>query len=114
MEEPAAKIPPVSAKYIESIREFLAKCKASIVMRKRPKVLRERDSFIMDHMMQSNMSSAEVNMVNKNRLYLQVELMSEISNPEGTRIDQVWLGEGEKPSRSTLQWPQEKNPSTKM
>jgi ribonuclease HI len=114
MEEPAARIPPVTARYIESIREFLAKCNASIVMSKRPKVMREKDSFIMDHVMQSNMSSVEVNMVNKTRMYLQIELISEISNPEGTRIDQRWLKEGEKPSWSTLKWPQVKKPSAKM
>ena len=37
MEEPAAKIPPMTAKYVESIREFMANCNASIVVRKGPR-----------------------------------------------------------------------------
>lgn len=59
----------------------------------------------MDHVLRSNMGKSDINMVNKTRLYLQVVTVTEIANPEGTKIDPAWSKEGEKPSWSTLKWP---------
>ena len=114
MESPQADIPPTSSKYLQSIREFLTKCKASIVMCKRPKPCHENDSFIMDHVMKAKISSAKINMVNKTRLHLQVETVADIANPEGTKIEPAWLNEGCKPSWSTSKWPKVGRPSKKM
>lgn len=73
-----------------------------------------RDSFIMDHVLVSNMSRSEINMVNKTRLHLQVETVSKISSHEGSKVDQSWTKEGEKPFWSTLLLPKVGNPSKKM
>lgn len=53
-------------------------------------------------------------MVNKTRMFLQVETVAEISNLEGTRTDPVWLADGEKTSWSTLKLPKVGKPSKKM
>lgn len=45
VERPEQEIPPTSAKYFMSIREFLTRSKASIVMKERPKKRRKTDSF---------------------------------------------------------------------
>lgn len=91
MARPERKIPPTS-KYLMEIREFLAKCSASVRMKKKPRRLRGMDSFIMDHLLSSNMSRRKIVIVNKVRLYLQVEIVAEIFIPEGTRLDPAWLG----------------------
>jgi hypothetical protein len=114
LENPEIDIPPTSAKYLESIRSFLKKCDASIILGEKPRVMREYNSYIMDHVLNSNMSRFEINMVNKTRLYLQVETVAEISNPEGTKIDPAWTQEGEKPSWSTDRWPKVGKPSKLM
>ena len=97
-----------------SIREFLTECRATIRLNKNPRVKRLHDTFIMDHIMYSNLSRQKINMVNKVRLYLQVETVSDISNSDGNKIDKSWLQEGQKPSTSTGLWPDIKKPSEKM
>ena len=81
---------------------------------KKPVRYRERDSFIMDNILRMKWSERKVDTINKVRLYLKVERMSEIANPEGTRIDEAWLSDQEKPSRSTALWPVIRRPSQKM
>lgn len=98
-------IHPTSSKYIHSISSFLHKCDASIIMSQRPKILRENDIYIMDHVMRSNLSRGEINMVNTTRVYLQVQTVAEISNPEGTKIEKIWTEEESKLSSSTRNWP---------
>lgn len=83
-------------------------------MKKRPKTLQETDSFIMDHILMLNMCQRILDIVNKARLYLQVGTIAEIANPEGTRIDPAWLGDGKKQSWSKLKWPSIISPSKKM
>lgn len=55
-------------------------------MKKKPRVLHERDTFIMDHILQLNMSQKEVNMVNKVRLHLPVETLTEIATRREPRL----------------------------
>ena len=114
MESPEAKIPPMTAKFMMSIRDFLSRCRASLLMKEKPKTQRVHDSFLMDRFLEDNIQKKKLNVINKVRLFLQVELVSDITNPEGTKIDQAWLGEGEKPSWSTQKWPKVKTPSEKM
>ena len=53
-------------------------------------------------------------MINKVRMFLQVETVAEIATPDGTRIEASWLQEGQRPSDSTELWPQIQAPSEKM
>lgn len=77
--------------YLVAIKEFLESCDASIITNKRHTSLRICDSFIMFHVLRSDMCRRKVNMVNKVRFYLHVETVAEISNPEGTKLDQAWM-----------------------
>lgn len=114
METPEVEIPSTSSKDVEPIREFLAWFRASIIMDEKPKILRENDSYIMDHVIRSEMNRTDMYMVNKTRLYLQVETVAEISNPEGTRINPAWMQDGNKPSWSTSKRPKVGKPSKNM
>lgn len=114
MRRPKAETPPTSSKYLMEIRRFLGECRASIEFKENPKVMQARNSFIMDHILQSSMIKRKIDCMNKVRLYLKVETFAEIANPEGTKIDQAWMQEGPKPSWSTLKWPEIKTPSKKM
>lgn len=114
MRRPETKTPPTSAKFLEEIRNFLAMCKASIELRENPKTPRARDTYIMGHVLGSNMSRRKIDTVNKVRLYLQVENVAEISNPEGTKVDEAWTMAGPKPSWSNRKWPEIREPSRKM
>lgn len=49
MTNPGVEVPPTSATYPMTIREFLVRCKASIIMKKKPMVPCERDAFTVDH-----------------------------------------------------------------
>lgn len=49
MANPDTEISPRPAKYLMAFREFLIRCKAFIVVKKKPRVLCERDTFIMNH-----------------------------------------------------------------
>lgn len=114
MARPERRTPLTSARYLTEIREFLAKCGASVRTKRKPKKLRDTDSFITDNLLSSNMSTRKIDMSNKVRLHLQVETIAEISNPEGTKIDPAWLGDNKKPSWSTALWPKVRKPSEKM
>lgn len=76
-------------------------------MATKPRFLMEKDSFIMEHVLKSTMSKSEISMANRMRLYLQVETVVEVANPDGTRTDPAWLAKGEnlhgQPSNS-LEW----------
>lgn len=48
-----------------SIRELLTVCRASIIMSKQLRGLRKDDTFIMDHVQNSNFSGREINMITK-------------------------------------------------
>ena len=50
------EIPQTSSKLLMGIREFLSSCRASIIMRDPPKGLRAEDTFIMDHVLNSNLT----------------------------------------------------------
>ena len=68
----------------------------------------------MDHVLNSNFTRKKINMINKVRMFLQVETVAEIATPDGTRIEASWLQEGQRPSNSTELWPQIQAPSEKM
>lgn len=40
---PGVEVPPTPAKYLMAIRKFLGRCRAFIIMKKKPRVLHERD-----------------------------------------------------------------------
>lgn len=54
----------------------------------------------MDHTLKSAMSKTKVIVVNKTILYLQVETVSDVTNPEDTKVDPVWMRKDTRPSWS--------------
>lgn len=89
MARPERRIPPTSAKYLVEIREFLVKCGASVRLKRKPQKLREKDSFIMDHLLNLKWSDRKIDTIKKVRMYFQVKTVAKISNPEGTKIEKA-------------------------
>jgi hypothetical protein len=105
-------LPYIEWGWIPSIQDFLAHIKASIEHAVDPKeTYRENDEYIMDLPMLPQMSYKEQTLINRCRLFLRVECISDISDSMGTYIDKAWLvPDGPKPSRSTLKWPLQSDP----
>ena len=76
--------------WLASLRDFLANHKLSIQLADPciPPLQREHDSYIMDHILQSNhYTKAEVRKLNYCRLYLQVVTVSDLTTTDGLSID---------------------------
>jgi hypothetical protein len=98
--------------WIPSIRDFLFHINAKINnATSPPPTFRQNDSYIMDAPMLSKLTRKEQILINRCRLHLQVECVSDIANAEGTAIVDAWFhGRGKKPSRSLKRWPLQNNP----
>jgi ribonuclease HI len=98
--------------WIPSIRDFLLHIQASITnATEQPETYREFDSFIMDAKLLIELTRKEQILINRCRLYLQVECVSDISNAEGNKIRTEWLrGDTQKDSQSLKKWPAQGDP----
>jgi hypothetical protein len=98
--------------WIPSIRDFLLHIKGKILnATTRPQLYREHDSYLMDSPALHKSSRKEQILINRCRLFLQVERVSDISNANGTSILDDWKQDSElTPSRSTKSWPLQGNP----
>ena len=73
---------------------FLAEQKLTIQLNDTgiPPLQREHDSYIMDHVLNSNhYTPAEVRRLNYCRLYLNVVTVSDLANPDGMTLDSAFL-----------------------
>jgi hypothetical protein len=98
--------------WIPSIRDFLHHIKAEISnASNRPHQYREGDSYIMDSPMIHEMTRKEQILINRCRIYLQVECISDIATADGTAINKSWFS-SQSPKRSTSNkvWPLQNDP----
>jgi hypothetical protein len=98
--------------WIPSIRDFLLHIDARITNATRGlDVFRENDVLIMDSSIRASLTHKEQTLINRCRLRLQVECLSDITNPEGSHINPVWFRDNtDKPSRSIERWPRQEDP----
>jgi hypothetical protein len=87
-------LPHLEAKWIASLREFLATISASIRLDDPciPPHQRENDKYLMDLIIQSGRyTPAQVRKLNYCRLYLQAVTLSDITKPNGHKLDPCLL-----------------------
>jgi hypothetical protein len=99
--------------WIPAIRDFLQHINGKIVLghRKEP-TYRVNDSYLMDSAYVQGLTRRERIYINRCRIYQQVTLLSDISTVAGLHIHKAWRSPTtEKPSRSTLRWPRQNQPS---
>jgi hypothetical protein len=98
--------------WITSIRDFLHHIKAFITNTMEPaRIYRINDSYLMDQAYLQTLSRKEQILINRCRLFLQVECISEITDATGTYIQEQWYGKTtRKQSRSIKKWPLQADP----
>jgi hypothetical protein len=98
--------------WIPSIRDFLHHIKAEISNAStRPQQYREGDSYLMDNKLIREMTRKEQILVNRCRLFLQVECVSDIASADGMYINKSWFSsESPKRSSSNKVWPLQSDP----
>ena len=92
--QPTAFLPLMESKWVASMHLFLAEQKLTIQLNDTgiPPLQREHDSYIMDHVLNSNhYTPAEVRRLNYCRLYLNVVTVSDLANPDGMTLDSAFL-----------------------
>jgi hypothetical protein len=98
--------------WIPSIRDYLQHIDAKITRATpTPLTYREHDQYIMDSALLQTATYKERMLIHRCRLFLQVEVLSDISDAAGESIPEIWLGPGlPKPSHSTKRWPKQSDP----
>jgi hypothetical protein len=98
--------------WIPQIREFLQHIDGKIIGATRvPKTYRTNDRYIMDSEILDKLSYKERMLIHRCRIYLQVEVLSDITDTSGETILETWMGPDQnKPTSSTKHWPQQSNP----
>jgi hypothetical protein len=77
--------------WIPSIRDFLFHINSQIInATNRPLLYRQHDSYLMDAQFLSQLTRKEQILINRCRLFLQVERLSDISSTDGTTILDDW------------------------
>jgi hypothetical protein len=69
-------------------------------------LLRDNDIFIMDALLQLNLSPQELRACNHYRIFLKVSRLSEITTGDGDSIsEEAWLGQSTLPKHNDNAWP---------
>ena len=100
------------APWYKSLQKFLHSIRHSLDIPNLPcpQKLRVHDKAIMS-LPQANFSSKELLHINRCRLFLQVNTISEISTADGTRLlPSIWRGQQPTNSYSKLLWPRQHRP----
>ena len=96
LECPSLEIPYLEAGWFRTLRKFLCFINAEIHIDniRVPQTLREKDHALMEPFMDTHhFSDKDMSRLNLCRIYLRVEFLSEICNPEGDNIlPEVWQG----------------------
>jgi hypothetical protein len=105
-------LPYIEWGWIPSIRDFLLHINAGISNATTPRAIyRQNDGYIMDLPILRTLSRKEQILINRCRLYLQVECVSDITDSTGHNIKKSWIYKNEsKNSRSTKIWPKQGDP----
>ena len=91
---PSKTIPQLESKWIESMRSFLAKINATIIIDERmsPTLQRLHDFVIMDLVQESGkFTDVELRRLNYCRLFLRAETVSDVVTVDGSKLDQCKL-----------------------
>jgi ribonuclease HI len=111
--ETTGPLPHISWSWLMSIRDFLEHIDAEI--RGVPITViprcRENDKYLMEWVSRDRHSQREIRQIQAVRLYLQVTLLSEITDATGDRINQEFLTPNQRKSKSTWLWPRQEKPS---
>jgi hypothetical protein len=98
--------------WIPQIRDFLEHIDGKIMGATTPSpTYRQNDRYIMDSDFLQMMTYKEQMLIHRCRIFLQVEVLSDISDVMGECILSEWMSpDMEKPSHSTKRWPKQKDP----
>jgi hypothetical protein len=114
LECPDLEIPYLEVGWYRELRTFLCSINAKIhlEMGRVPQILRVNDHGLMESFLDlQKYTWHELYRLNLCRLYLNVELLSEICNLEGDNIlPEVWQGRKPHESKSTILWPKQERP----
>jgi hypothetical protein len=99
--------------WIPSIRDYLQHINGQIMLgRRKEPTYRDHDTYLMDSLYLREITQRERIYINRCRIYQQVALLSDIATVAGLQINKAWFyPTTEKPSRSTLKWPIQNQPS---
>ena len=109
LEEPNIPIKSVRQNWFMGLRDYLATINAKLVIDGIPTVKKRRqhDVVIMDAVYQLNLPKKQQERINRMRIYLQVECLSDLCNMQGTHLN-YWPS-----SHSYTMWPNQKEPGPK-
>lgn len=89
LQDTRTKLPHIEARWIQSLRNFLHKIKASIIL-DNPRLVpqeRENDVYIMEYAIRCKLfDEKELKIINYCRQYLHVTTVSELFNADGTKV----------------------------
>ena len=118
LEFPKRPCPHLEGQWLLSTRQFLSSLNASITLTKSYTLphLREHDQHIMDVLVSTTkFSTRRMSRLNYCRLFLQITLLSEITNQTGTHlIPDFWSGTGPRPAPPLARYPRQGCPSSKV
>ena len=116
LEYPTQPCPHLEGQWLSSTRSSLASISGSISLSNLYTIscLREHDQHIMDALVSStNFSTQRMQGLNYCCLFLQITLLSEITNNSGTHlITDFWCGIGNRPAPPLLRYPCQGCPSS--
>jgi hypothetical protein len=98
--------------WIPAMRDFMLHINAKIMnaLEDMPR-FRINDSYIMDSPLLPRLTRKEQILINRCRIFLQIECLSDITNSEGNRILEEWRDYNSiKSSKSLKKWPIQSNP----
>ncbi len=116
LDQPSPTLLHAPIGWFTTLRTFLANTGLSIdvapAILRLPKPLRDGDTNLVESFCTLKWTTAKMKNLNYCRLFLQVETLSEICDPEGhSLLPAAWQGQA-LPSRSTLLWPRQERPDS--
>ena len=111
--EPDRFLPHAVGKWFLSLRDFLADSELTLEVANTYKVTKRRDHdrILMDDALAGWYTDSDIQAINRCRLYLQVECLSDICTADGLKLDPgLQLKPPTVTSTSTMQWPRQALP----
>jgi len=108
-------MPHVESDWFLQLRSVLWTINGAIWIKKswRQKPQRDNDIFLMDFILNQNLTDKEIRELNYCRLYMRVTRLSDIATTDGMKIQEEYCI-GEKRNLSKLDWPNQNKPSQKQ
>ena len=115
-EHPGTTLSHAEGEWLMSVRTFLAAsdCKLRVVGLQTVERRRIQDRALMDDAISAGLPREMTRGINRVRLFLQVECLSDICTPDGTKLeDTMWTANPSLPSRTHKLWPRQAPPGPK-